>query len=394
MAKSYKDILDEIKPKNIKFELDEFEQIRLRDLMNEFETFKEKIHRDLTPVFNNFIKGSHRRKDQIKINIKGRTRSGKSLVGLKIISEVGKLNLKPLDVLKSVCDNQKVLKKKLQIAEYSDSYLVDENAFANVGAGSMTEMAQLKDINNIIAKNNNNIVYITPNVFLNTGAPFSLEYYGKDSDNWISRFLIYDTEGGMKQILLGFVVFDIGALFIENGCLIFKKTGGCTNPKRLEYKDIDKDYISNSSCIPKKFKKEDLTKKGQNCPFYNICQSQLCKYERDLKDKWIIKEMKGGLDTRELERLEVAFKLFKEFYVPETHSLRKKKQKELKILMNLKIPKLTSSKFTGVEKEEIALTIFSFLDAEFFNDVCEQLELNFEKEKSEINYNVENLASN
>lgn len=385
MSKTKEEIINEIKPRGIKFELDEFEKIRLMDLMSMSEEIKEKLHRDLTSTFNNWINGSHRRKDQIKVNIKGRTRSGKSLVGLKIIFAIENLNKLKFDVLKSVCDNQKVLKLKLQKANYSDSFLVDENAFTNVGAGSMTEMAQLKDINNIVAKENNNLVYITPAVFLNTGAPYSLEYHGKDLKNWISRFLIYDTSRGIP-LLLGYVTFDIGDLFIKNGCLIFHQIGGCTNPKRLSKSGIDEDYIKNSSCIPKDYDEEKINNTGKNCPFYSVCTSQLCIYERDLKDKWIKKEMKGGLDTRDAERLEVAFKLFKIYYDSENHNLTTKKQKELRVLMKLKIPTMTSSKFTGVELEEISIQIFALLQEDYFNDVCKQLELDSSEQKTEINY--------
>lgn len=385
MEKKKQEIINSLRPKNVVFELDEFERIRLQDLMNLDDTIKLKLHRNLTNVFNDWIVGSHRRKDQIKVNIKGRPRSGKSLVGNKIIFMVDDLNGKPFDVDKFVCANQKVLKKKLQTAEFSDSYLVDENAFANVGAGSMTEMLQLKDINSIIAKNNNNLVYITPNVFLNTGAPYSLDYYGKDLNNWVSRFLIYDTSKGMP-LLLGYVIFDIGDMFIKNDCLIFKDIGGCTNPKRKIESQIDKDLIKYSDCIPKDYEKSSLDDSTKTCPFYNICKSQMCRYEH-IKDAWIEKEMKGGLDVRDLERVEVGFELFKQFYDRETHKLTCKNAKELKVKIKLKIPSLTSSKFTGVEMEEITILMFSLLDLSFFKDVCGQLELNCDDEMIKIGFN-------
>jgi len=381
-----KELIKTLQPKNIKFELDEFEQIRLMDLMDMSEEIKIKLHRDLTSTFNNWLTGSHRRKDQIKINIKGRPRSGKSLIGMKIIFVIDKLNGRTFDVEQFVCANQKVLKKKLQKTEFSFSYLVDENAFANVGAGSMTEMLQLKDINNIIAKNNNNLVYITPNVFLNTGAPYSLEYFGKDLNNWVSRFLIYDTSKGMP-LLLGYVVFDIGSMFIENGCLVFKELGGCTNPKRKIESQINKELIENSECIPKNYDVKDLDDSTKSCPFYNICKSQMCKYEH-IKDEWIEKEMKGGLDVRDYERLEVGFELFKQFYDPSTHKLTSKNAKELRVKIKLKIPSLTSSKFTGVEMEEISILMFSLLDISFLKDVCGQLDLNLDDEITKLSYLV------
>ena len=380
------ELIKSLQPRNIKFELDEFEKIRLMDLMAMSDEIKLKLHRDLTSTFNDWLIGSHKRKDQIKVNIKGRPRSGKSLIGMKIIYVIDKLNNKRFDVSQFVCANQKVLKKKLQKTEFGDSFLVDENAFANVGAGSMTEMMQLKYINNIIAKNNNNLIYITPNVFLNTGAPYSLEYHGKDLNNWVSRFLIYDTSKGLP-LLLGYVIFNIGSMFIENGCLIFKELGGCTNPKRKIESQINKNLIENSECIPKNYDNKDLDDSTKACPFYNICKSQMCNYEH-IKDDWIEKEMKGGLDVRDLERLEVSYELFKQFYDPESNKLTSKNAKELKVKIKLKIPNLTSSKFTGVEMEEISILMFSLLDESFFKDVCSQLELNFDDEVLKLNYNL------
>ena len=80
------------------------------------------------------------------------------------------------------------------------------------------------------------MVYITPQVFLPTGATIGLSYFGKDTENWVSRFLLYSLKSNMPS-LLGYVVFDVGKNFSEDGCYIYKQLGGCTNPKRLKFND-------------------------------------------------------------------------------------------------------------------------------------------------------------
>ncbi len=296
-----------------------------------------------------------------------------SLIGLKIIKKTTDFyEYLKFDTEKQVCANQKELKQKLQDCEFGESFLIDENAFANTGMGSMTEIQQLKDINNIIAKQNNHMVYITPKMFLDVGATLGLAYWGKDTKNWLSRFLLYSLKAN-SPTLLGYVVFDVGSLFQETGCLIYNKTGGCTNPQRLLVDEIGKDYIENSECIPKKYNKKDLIENKKQCPFYNLCNSQMCHYEKK-KDKWIDREMKGGLGEREIERIEIAIKLFTLFAIwdSERSSFRFKAKngKELKLKIGMKIPLITNSKLTGTEKEEIMTLMLSLLDFEMLEDTC------------------------
>ena len=388
--KSKQEIIEELKPKNIMFKVDRFEELILQDISQYDEDTKIKLNRDLTKDFNKWLLGKIEAKEQIKINIKGETRSGKSLIGLKInFLTTKEYEHKEFEIEKIVCANQKELRVKLNTCEFGDSYLIDENAFANVGMGSITELQQLKDINNIIAKQNIHMVYITPQTFLLTGATMGLSYFGKDTKNWVSRFLLYSLKGG-TPVLLGYVIFDVGSLFRDTGCLIYKLTGGCTNPKRLELKDIPKEYIEYSDCIPKtngKVEGEILDDK-KNCPFYKICKSPMCAYEHK-KDKWIEREMRGGIGERELERYEISLRLFKELVIlnEETGKLRlnAKNGKELKLKLKMKLPTLSNTKYTGVEVEEILQTTISLLDKSFFDDTCNAIDKNPNELWEEIN---------
>lgn len=397
------EILEELKPSNIHFKVDAFEELILQDMSKFDDDLKVKLNRNLTKLFNWWIENKINQKEQIKIAIKGQTRSGKSLVGLKIIEKITSMyEYIQFDTENLVCANQKELKQKLQTAEFGTSFLIDENTFASVGAGSYTETQQLKDINNIIAKQNIHMIYITPEVFLNVGAVIGLSYWGKDTNNWVSRFLLYSLKGNAPS-LLGYVILDVGDLFKKTGCLIYKKIGGCTNPKRLTITDIEKDYILNSDCIDDEIRKKldkyynnnkDNTIIDNNkkvCPFYNVCNSQLNRYEKK-KDKWIEREMKGGINEREKERLEVSLKLFKNLIVIDEQNnvrLNASNGKELKLKVKMKLPLITNSKYTGTEVEEILQLTISLMKQEFFKEVCDLLELNFEEEYKSLFINDE-----
>lgn len=349
-------------------------EINLNDL-NKIETYFEDI-----PVYDLEVKDNHNfliTKENIIVH-----NSGKSLIGLKIVKKSCDQKGIKFTVSDCVCSNQSEFKKKLNDKVYGQNYLVDENAFSNVGEGSMTELKQITDINNIIAKNNNDIVYITPRIFLNTGAEYSLQFYAKDIKNWLSKFLLFNTSQ-TTPILLGYVIFNVGTLFQETGCFIYSKTGGCTNPNRLKKEDIEEDYIINSDCVPKEYESSKLVCDGSACPFYNVCESQMQKYETK-KDKWIEREMKGGLSERERERYELSLKLFQQLYNEEEEKFNAKNKAELMNKIKLKLPFMSNSKFTISESKEISEFTMLLKDESSFNDVCRALDLNMTEERQKI----------
>lgn len=381
-------VLEKLKPKNINFKVDSFEEIQLEDMIKFDESIRVKLNRNLTSLFNEWLIEKLEAKELVKINIKGEVRSGKSLIGLKILNTLTKFYPeKNFDTNLQVMANQKEYRKAVQNAIFGDSYLVDENAFSSVGVGSMSELQQLKDLMNITAKKNLHTIFITPRVFLDTGATLGLAYYGKDVKNWLSRFLLYSLKNGVPS-LMGYVIFDVGVLFQDTGCLIYNEIGGCTNPKRKSLNQIKKENIKFSSCIKKDYKDTDLNHSLEQCPFYNICTSQMCNYEHK-KDSWINRELKGGLSERDLDKMETATKLFKEFVEIDSETgqlrLKAKNGKELKIKIKMKIPLLTNTKYVGVEYEEIMTLITSMIDLDFLKDILKQLDINYNDYLKECN---------
>ncbi len=415
--------LKQFEVKNPNFLVDEFEELILKDVMRFDKDSRIKLKRDMNNMFSKWMSDKVKKKENISLSIIGATRSGKSIATLKLMNNNVRYYNMPFDTKYLVCANQKEYRQKLMKAKFGTSFQIDENAFASVGEGSNTEIQQLKDAQNIIAKQNIHNFYITPKTFLPNNAILGLSYWGKDVNNWCSRFLLYSLKNS-QPILLGYVVINVGSLFYDYGCFFNKLLGGCTNPNRLkllQIKDdnlifenhqnpqdvkIEKfslDYLKYSSCIPDEYKKDnykhvlDLINKNQTeddkqktpCPFYRLCKHPLCMYEHK-KDKWIAKEMGGGMDERTTERFRVGIELIKSmgFYDLETGSFKIKatSKSDLKIKLEIQLPKISNSKFTASEKESIIATIHSLSDLGVFKETCSILKYNYE----EVLLNIEN----
>ena len=406
------EFLEKFKIKEVDFKVDEFEELILQDIMQFDENTRIKLNRDVTKLLLDWVENKIIKKENVSINGKGSTRSGKSLVMLKQVERICRKYGKPFDTEKIICANQKEYRLKLQTASFGDCYQIDENAFANVGEGSMTEMQQLKDVQNIIAKKNIHTFYITPRSFLPTGATLGLSAWGKDADNWISRFLLYSLKG-MNPILMGYVVINVGELFTDYGCFFNRIFGGCTNPRKLvlekvdekcltfknlntsKYEEYEIDFLKYSSCIPQEKKENlkenlELTQKDVEdvpCPFYRICKHPLCRYELK-KDSWIAREMSGGMDERQAERFTIAISLMRRIGVydneKERFLLKARNSKDLNVKVSLYLPKVTNTKLTKTEKEEVVSIIQSISSPEVFMEVIKNLKLDIKEVLADI----------
>lgn len=354
-----KELEEDFKILNEEFEVSKFEEYMLHDIYEVDERSKVKLNRDVTDEFMQEIQMYKKQKRNIRYALKGETRSGKSLVALKIgdiilIDSPTQEFTRDIDSI--VCGNQIEYRKRLKEAQFGDFYLVDENFFNNSGIGANIEADQLKDYNAIIAKKNVSVLFINPEKFLNVGATMGLSTYGRDAKNWLSRLLVYKFKDGFP-FLIGYIVVDIGQMFRKHGCYIYKEVGGCNNTNKKNFEDIPKKFIKHSSCLPKKIDKEKLVTDHQTCPFYNMCNHGLCKYEKK-KDTWIDKEMKGGLDERTYERFHLSLELIALLdpeIIAEAQSikLKAKSGKDLKNRVRLILPSLTNTKFGIAEFDEL-----------------------------------------
>lgn len=374
-----KEIIKHFKRTPVNFEVSKFEEYMLNDIYEHDESSKIKLNRDVSKDFKAEIEMYKRQKRNIRYSVKGETRSGKSLVCLKIgdiILDDSDIQDFATEIDKIICGNQIEYRQKLNKAEFGEFYLVDENLFTSSGMGANIETSQLKDANAVIAKQNISVLYINPEKFLNVGATLGLATYGRDSSNWLSRCLIYKFKDNFPY-LIGYVVLDIGEMFRKYKCYLYKFTGGCTNSSKLLSKDIPKEIIKASTCIDLKKKGEEVTDTKQ-CPFYNLCNHPLNQYELK-KDTWIDKEMKGGLDERTAERFKVSIlvilDLIAEIDLDAGHiKLNAKNGKDLKNRVRLKVVKYTSTKFGIAEYDELLEIIKTNCDLTMLVDTLNALE--------------------
>lgn len=368
--------------KKVQFVVSKFEEYMLNDMYQYDNSSKIKLNRDVTKDFLNEIKTYVKQKRNIRLSCKGETRDGKSLNMLKVVKiilfEIHENSLKnnesyefmdfETDIDKIVCGNQIEYRKKIKDAKFSDVYLIDENFFNRSGLGSNVEVQQLNDYNSQIAKKNISTIFITPKKFLNVGATLGVSTYGRDSNNWLGRLLVYKFKDDYPY-LIGYTVLNLNDLFTDYGCYIYRWIGGCNNVKRVPPHKIDKQLLKHLSCVSDEDKMERVingVKDLSVCPFYDVCNHPLCKYEHK-KDTWIDEEMSGTLDERTQERFELSLKIILELYtelVEEhlTFRLRVKNKKDLSNKVKVKLPRLTNTKFTITESLELVEIIVSNTD--------------------------------
>lgn len=376
----------------IVFKVSIFEEMMLNDLYERDEDSKIKLHRNITKEFHHEMKLYKQEKRNIRLSIKGETRTGKSLDAMRVTEEIISIGDSKqdfeVDIEKIVCGNQIEYRQALKEAEFGDFYLVDENLFQKGGMGSNIEAMQLKDYNAIIAKKNIDVIFINPETFLNVGATLGLSTFGRDSKNWYARMLVYKFKDGFP-FLLGYIILDIGILFRKYGCYVYKFTGGCTNSKKQSFSSLPKEIVEHSSCIDKdklkSIKKDEVT---SDCPFYNICSHPLSRYEKK-KDSWIDKEMSGKLDERSFERFLVSLKIILNLQptIDEndlTIKLRAKNGKDLKNRARLLLPRFTNTKMGIGEFEELVEIIKSNCDIYMLVETLRSLEKEGEKLKEKF----------
>jgi len=377
----------DLKKTELNFYIDRWEELVLQDLAFDNSDLQIKLNKNLTKDFHDWIKDKIKNKENISISIKGMTRSGKSLLGLKIADVITRRYTYGFNTERIVCGNQKEYRQKLQKASFGMVFQIDENAFSNAGIGANLETEQLKDIQNIIAKMNIHTIYITPRIFLNNNSEVGLAYWGKDTKNWVSRFLLYSLRGH-NPILLGYILVDVGSIFSDYGCVIYRLLGGCNNPNKIKVTDIPKYLLNDNICIPEQYRKEPLKaiellnkddKEKHICPFYRVCEHPICKYEHK-KDSWISKEMKGGLDERTEERYKIAVNLMLKLGIfredEQMIKLKAKSGKDFRVKAKLHIPKITNTKLTITEMEEVFDICRSITELETFFSILEQINFN------------------
>lgn len=251
---------------------------------------------DLTEEFIKtlYAKATNSPPENITIEIKGQTRSGKSTLGIflcKLISYWWGLDF----TVDNILPNQTELLYRLKDAKYGETFLVDEQLPEDFGEGIVRESGQLLKNLNICAKKCNNLVFVYPQHFTSRNAPFGLETFAKDTQNKLIKAWYHDLE----RKSFGFAgVYPRGYIIV---------------PKYVDedYKKIKKERWS-------KKRKDNFAERGYD--FDSLLEEQ---YE-EKKDAWIeeVRSLDGSM--REQKKLELASELANDDFFMKLSSKGKK----------------------------------------------------------------------
>jgi len=180
------------------FKIDPVRDMIMQENQRNNPQWRKSYNTNYTDRFVDALKFKVEYKENLNIEIKGDTRSGKSTGGMLLGLMVSSMWKMPFSI-ENICEDQSALIKKLETAEFGETFLVDEQKGELFGEGVNREAQQLGDIQNICAKNCNNMIWIYPTRFNSRRGQHGLEAYGKDTENKFVRFLYYDMRGGGDQ---------------------------------------------------------------------------------------------------------------------------------------------------------------------------------------------------
>lgn len=290
-------------------------KVELSELANDIASFPRQFRTDYTDTFleemGYYIKGAR----VWRINIMGDTRSGKSESAQSIAFLYRQMFNKTVRN-KSFFD--KTLSRKLKTSNikfkqikftvknihgnqadylydmrdraknsrliFGQINLIDEARELEGGLGSMTEYAELKNINNIIAKFCPSELWLHPKRWISQNAPYGLIAYKKDErrrENWLKCYKMTSTPYGDVPTFVGWVCLPLHPFKKhreeyedKKNEWILSEIQGNTNPRlRLRYK------VASELAKNKLFRKVDI--KGKFVA--NI------RTQKSILDKMIIK---------------------------------------------------------------------------------------------------------
>lgn len=209
-----------INPHSLQYEIDNIQNERVRDRMMKNPEYARIMSMNKTKLFFEWLQQKIKLKENITIEIKGYTRSGKSVTGITISKLITKLvkqihgidrEFEHYQVCKNESDfNQKVRNWAKQKKTFNTAWVVDEQTETHVGMGSYSELTMQEDINNIVAMECLHVCWIHPPHFVGRNALVGLETYGRNFEYGITRCIMYDLHENKKVgIPMGLVYIPI-----------------------------------------------------------------------------------------------------------------------------------------------------------------------------------------
>jgi len=204
----------QINPMTLKYSVDKIQDERIKDRMSKNPEYARIMSINNSKLFFEWIMEKLRLKENIIIEIKGYTRSGKSSVGITIAKLISYLTGKEFTQYQ-ICRNESEYQQKIKLwsklrKTFNTVWVVDEQKETHVGVGSYAEMTLQEDINNIVAIENIHTIWIHPPHFVGRNSLVGLETYGRNFEHRITRCIMYDLHENKKVgIPMGLVFIPI-----------------------------------------------------------------------------------------------------------------------------------------------------------------------------------------
>lgn len=200
------------------FQIDALQNQILQSYIRLDPVFRKAFYTDFTAQFFQFLKDKANLKEPIYISCQGNVRGGKSSSMISVMAFLNSCFGKTPSV-KYICANGMEFLEKIKTFQEEETtnccFLIDEEKMALFGVGSVSKKTKATDIMNIIAKRNVSIISINPVRFANEdGAFYGLRAFGRDFNQKLNRFMLYNLQEAGNHRPLGLVYIPTYNVFL------------------------------------------------------------------------------------------------------------------------------------------------------------------------------------
>lgn len=207
------------------FELDKLQNEFLNLYLREDARFRRAYNTDFTKSFIEFIKDKVRLREPLHLSVTGTVRGGKTYSSIYLTLLINFLYGRIIDI-KYICANSFEFLESIKQFDFKDTnnscFQIDEekNVF---GIGSLAKKTKLVDVQNIIAKQNISTISICPTKVSNEDAFYNLRVFGREFNQKINRFMLYNLQGSERGEPLGMVYLPVFTMLPKEFSVPFEK---------------------------------------------------------------------------------------------------------------------------------------------------------------------------
>ena len=227
--------------KTAKFELDAIQNELLNMYLRTDQRFRYAYNTDFTPQFLRMLQDKAKLHEPINISTMGHTRGGKSESMMTIAILHSALYGKTFTA-DYICGNSIDFLEKLkdfpEEMTKDSIFHIDEEKQAMYSYGSIAKKTKLVDVQNITAKYNVSTIMICPTRFSNSEADYGCRVFGRDMNQKVNRFMLFNLQEKSKGGVL-----PMGMVYIPIFTKVFPES--YTKSLREEYIKIKDSWVKN-----------------------------------------------------------------------------------------------------------------------------------------------------